>query len=59
MRIGTAACRILLCAWSHVLTCVMVSRRPDAKNAQYQAAIKQGDLILNRLQKLSRVVDMD
>ncbi len=33
--------------------------RPDAKNAQYQAAIKQGDLILNRLQKLSRVVDMD
>lgn len=38
---------------------VVVTNRPDAKNAQYQAAIKQGDLILNRLQKLSRVVDMD
>ena len=39
--------------------CLMFVCRPDAKNAQYQAAIKQGDLILNRLQKLSRVVDMD
>ena len=36
---------------------VIETTRPDAKNAQYQAAIKQGDLLLNRLQKLSKVVD--
>lgn len=42
-----------------IATGYFAPRRPDAKNAQYQAAIKQGDLILNRLQKLSKVVDMD
>lgn len=36
---------------------VIETKRPDAKNAQYQAAIKQGDLLLNRLQKLSKVID--
>lgn len=36
---------------------VIETMRPDAKNAQYQAAIKQGDLLLNRLQKLSKVID--
>lgn len=34
-------------------------RRPDAKNALYQQAIKQGDLLLNRLQKLSKVIDIE
>ena len=34
-------------------------RRPDAKNALYQATIKQGDLLLNRLQKLSKVIDIE
>ena len=33
--------------------------RPDLKNAQYQQSLKQGDLLLNRLQKLSKVVDIE
>lgn len=48
-----------VCDLRQKLTTALAVLRPDAKNAQYQAAIKQGDLILNRLQKLSRVVDMD
>jgi len=35
---------------------IVSSTRPDTKNAQYQATIKQGDLLLNRVQKLSRVI---
>lgn len=35
------------------------TNRPDAKNALYQQAIKQGDLLLNRLQKLSKVIDIE
>lgn len=37
---------------------IVSSTRPDTKNAQYQACIKQGDLLLNRVQKLSRVVNL-
>lgn len=37
---------------------VVSSTRPDSKNAQYQSTIKQGDLLLNRLQKLSRVINI-
>jgi 26S proteasome regulatory subunit N7 len=37
---------------------VVETNRPDSKNAQYQAAIKQGDLLLNRVQKLSRVINV-
>jgi 26S proteasome regulatory subunit N7 len=37
---------------------IVETTRPDAKNAQYQAAIKQGDLLLNRIQKLSRVINI-
>ena len=37
---------------------IVCSTRPDTKNAQYQATIKQGDLLLNRVQKLSRVINM-
>ncbi len=33
--------------------------RPDTKNAQYQQTIKSGDLLLNRLQKLSKVIDIE
>ena len=33
--------------------------RPDAKNALYQQAIRQGDHLLNKLQKLSKVVDAE
>ncbi len=33
--------------------------RPDAKNAQYQQTIRHGDLLLNRLQRLAKVVDLE
>jgi len=33
--------------------------RPDLKNARYQQTLKQGDLLLGRLQKLSKVVDIE
>ncbi|KAK7851335.1 26s proteasome non-atpase regulatory subunit 6 like protein [Quercus suber] len=36
---------------------VLETNRPDAKNVLYQATIKQGDFPLNRIQKLSRVLD--
>lgn len=35
---------------------IIQTNRPDKKNWQYQAVIKQGDLLLNRIQKLSRVI---
>lgn len=35
---------------------VVETTRPDARNAQYAAAIKDGDALLNRVQKLSRVI---
>ncbi|XP_065630386.1 26S proteasome non-ATPase regulatory subunit 6 homolog, partial [Quercus suber] len=37
---------------------VLETNRPDAKNVLYQATIKQGDFPLNRIQKLSRVIDL-
>ncbi|XP_022729462.1 26S proteasome non-ATPase regulatory subunit 6 homolog [Durio zibethinus] len=37
---------------------VLETNRPDGKNALYQATIKQGDFLLNRIQKLSRVIDL-
>ncbi|KAG7531561.1 Proteasome component (PCI) domain [Arabidopsis suecica] len=37
---------------------VVETNRPDAKNTLYQATIKQGDFLLNRIQKLSRVIDL-
>lgn len=37
---------------------VLETNRPDAKNALYQSTIKQGDYLLNRIQKLSRVIDL-
>ncbi|KAG0378118.1 26S proteasome non-ATPase regulatory subunit 6 [Mortierella sp. AD032] len=37
---------------------IVETNRPDAKNAQYQQAIKQGDILLNRVQKLSRVINV-
>ena len=40
------------------VSAVVSSTRPDTKNAQYLAAIKEGDLLLNRVQKLSRVIDV-
>ena len=37
---------------------VIVTARPDLKNAQYREMIQKGDLLLNRIQKLARVVDL-
>ncbi|KAB2041583.1 hypothetical protein E1A91_D02G163100v1, partial [Gossypium mustelinum] len=37
---------------------VLETNRPDAKNALYQATIKHGDFLLNRIQELSRVIDL-
>ena len=37
---------------------VVETNRPDSKNWQYQAMVKQGDLLLNRIQKLSRVINI-
>ncbi|KAJ2681579.1 proteasome regulatory particle subunit [Coemansia sp. RSA 1285] len=37
---------------------VVETNRPDTKNAQYQTTIKQGDILLNRIQKLSGIVSI-
>ena len=37
---------------------IVETNRPDSKNYQYQACIKQGDILLNRIQKLSRVINI-
>ncbi|XP_064399836.1 26S proteasome non-ATPase regulatory subunit 6-like [Halichondria panicea] len=37
---------------------VVETNRPDSKNFLYQSTIKQGDLLLNRVQKLSRVINI-
>ncbi|KAG7353487.1 26S proteasome subunit RPN7-domain containing protein [Nitzschia inconspicua] len=37
---------------------VILTNRPDLKNAQYRETIQKGDLLLNRIQKLARVVDL-
>ncbi|KAJ1512631.1 26S proteasome non-ATPase regulatory subunit 6 [Coelomomyces lativittatus] len=34
---------------------IVETNRPDNKNAQYQSLIKQGDLLLNRIQKLDKL----
>lgn len=37
---------------------IVETTRPDSKNWQYQETIKKGDLLLNRIQKLSRVINI-
>jgi len=37
---------------------VVETNRPDLKNAQYRDMIQRGDLLLNRITKLARVVDL-
>jgi len=32
--------------------------RPDQKAALYHSTLKQGDVLLNRIQKLARVINM-
>jgi len=35
---------------------VVETNRPDAKNSQYQGVLKQGDVLLNRIQKLTKII---
>jgi len=35
---------------------IVETNRPDARNTQYQAMIQQGDLLLNRIQNLTKVL---
>jgi 26S proteasome regulatory subunit N7 len=37
---------------------IVETTRPDAKNAQYQEMLKGGDLLLNRISKLSRIINL-
>lgn len=37
---------------------VIVTKRLNVKNTKYQETIKEGDLLLNRIQKLSRVINV-
>ena len=37
---------------------IVETSRPDRKNAQYQEVIRKGDLLLNQIQKLVRVIDV-
>jgi 26S proteasome regulatory subunit N7 len=37
---------------------VIITNRPDLKNAQYRDMIQKGDSLLNRIQKLARIVDL-
>lgn len=37
---------------------IIETNRPDSKNAQYEEVIRQGDSLLNRVQKLSRVISL-
>lgn len=32
--------------------------RPDNRNAAYQAIVKEGDALLNRVQKLTRMINI-
>lgn len=36
---------------------IVETNRPDAKNLQYTQTLTQGDLLLNRIQKLAKVID--
>jgi len=37
---------------------IVVTNRPDLKNQQYRKVVKKGDNLLNRIQKLSRVINI-
>ncbi|XP_076260936.1 regulatory particle non-ATPase 7 [Rhynchophorus ferrugineus] len=37
---------------------IVETNRPDLKNAQFNSVVKQGDLLLQRVQKLSRVINI-
>ncbi len=64
VRLGTAepggCCAALLSSRSRFASCPLpCARRPDAKSALYTDTIKKGDLLLSRIQKLSKVIDVE
>ena len=48
----------LHCKIDKVNGIVETNQPQDSKNFQYQASIRQGDILLNRIQKLSRVINI-
>jgi 26S proteasome regulatory subunit N7 len=40
------------------ITGIIVASRPDSRSGLYQEVLKHGDALLNRLQKLSRIIDV-
>ncbi|KAF2541435.1 hypothetical protein F2Q68_00030109 [Brassica cretica] len=57
-HLSSGSTEVLDVVRTSMLQGVLETNRPDAKNALYQATIKQGDFLLNRIQKLSRVIDL-
>jgi len=35
---------------------IVETNRPEAKSAQYETVVKQGDILLNKIQRLSKVL---
>jgi 26S proteasome regulatory subunit N7 len=52
IALGRLPCRI------DAVQGIVETTRPDSKNAQYVSTLRQGDLLLNRIQKLSRVIHL-
>jgi 26S proteasome regulatory subunit N7 len=48
----------LHCKIDRINKYVESNRLADPRNALYAKVLKQGDLLLNRIQKLSRVIDV-
>lgn len=47
-----------LCAKIDAVNGIIETSQPDRKNADYQTMLKRGDALLNRLQKLSKVITL-
>ena len=57
-EISTFICRGRLSCKIDRVAGIIETIRPDAKNASYQQVIKRGDHLLNRVQKLSKVIEL-
>ncbi|KAL3318209.1 26S proteasome non-ATPase regulatory subunit 6 [Cichlidogyrus casuarinus] len=49
---GRLLCKIDKVAW------IVITSRCDSVNSKYQSLIKHGDVLLNRVQKLSQVINI-
>ena len=57
-EISTFICRGRLGCKIDRVAGIIETVRPDGKNASYQQVIKDGDFLLNRVQKLSKVIEL-